>query len=168
MLSADETNKIEFRGQYANIRCLPLLQLLSCSLYGCLLSSCCSLAGIHHPALPCYRCSVARSASQHLQRRPSGLIQIDFHDGESFSFNPLVTTVQHIILGTQYIDHSGNLHVRSSLSGLSSRIKFKEPVIGPPQHKVNSWQTASLSNLLCGLVMARFCSKNSAACKKDR
>ncbi|CAK0783406.1 hypothetical protein CVIRNUC_006605 [Coccomyxa viridis] len=90
VLSADETNKIEFRGQYANIR-------------------------------------------------PSGLIQIDFHDGESFSFNPLVTTVQHIILGTHYIDHYGTLHVRSSLSGLSSKIKFKEPVIGPPQHKVKGY-----------------------------
>ncbi len=92
--------------------------------------------------------SLQRGSSHCLHCRPSGLIQIDFHDGESFSFNPLVTTVQHIILGTHYIDHYGTLHVRSSLSGLSSKIKFKEPVIGPPQHKVSSWQKDPLSNLI--------------------
>ena len=71
-----------------------------------------------------------------MQCRPTGLIRVDFHDGETLSFNPLVTTIQHIILGTHYIDHYGTLHVRSSRSALSTKVKFKEPVIGPPQHKV--------------------------------
>lgn len=65
---------------------------------------------------------------------------MDFHDGETFSFNPLVTTVQHIIMGSHYIDHFGTLHVVSSMSGLSTKVKFKEPVIGPPQHKVSTFQ----------------------------
>ena len=71
-----------------------------------------------------------------MQCRPTGLIRVDFHDGETLSFNPLVTTIQHIILGSHYIDHYGTLHVRSSCSALSTKVRFKEPVIGPPQHKV--------------------------------
>ena len=50
VLSADEMNKIEFRGQYANIR-------------------------------------------------PTGLVRVDFQDGETYQWNPLVTVIQHIILG---------------------------------------------------------------------
>ena len=50
MLSADEMNKIEFRGQYASIR-------------------------------------------------PTGLVRVDFQDGETYQWNPLVTVIQHIILG---------------------------------------------------------------------
>ena len=76
--------------------------------------------------------------------RPTGLIRVDFHDGETLSFNPLVTTIQHIILGTHYIDHYGTLHVRSTRSGLSAKVRFKEPVLGPPQHKVHlHFSTAS-------------------------
>lgn len=61
--------------------------------------------------------------------RPTGLVRMDFHDGEEFTWNPLVTTVQHIILGTHYLDHTGTLHVQSSVSALSSRVRFKEPFI---------------------------------------
>ena len=72
-----------------------------------------------------------------MQCRPTGLIRVDFYDGETLSFNPLVTTIQHIILGSHYIDHYGTLHVQSSLSAVSTKVKFKEPVIGPPLHKAN-------------------------------
>lgn len=70
------------------------------------------------------------------ERRPTGLIRVDFHDGETFSWNPLVTTIQHLIVGSAYIDHYGTLHVRSSRSDLSAKVKFKEPWVGSPNHKV--------------------------------
>ena len=61
--------------------------------------------------------------------RPTGLIRIDFYDGEEFRWNPLVTIVQHIILGTHYLDHNGTLHIQSSAARHASRIRFKEPFI---------------------------------------
>ncbi|KAK9904888.1 hypothetical protein WJX75_004896 [Coccomyxa subellipsoidea] len=80
VLSCDEMNKMEFRGQYANIR-------------------------------------------------PTGLIRIDFHDGEEFRWNPLLTIVQHIILGTHYLDHNGTLHIQTSAASHASRVRFKEPFL---------------------------------------
>ena len=68
--------------------------------------------------------------------RPTGLIRVDFYDGEIFSFNPIVTTIQHILVGQEYIDHFGTVHLQSSQSALSTKVKFKEPVLGPSQHKV--------------------------------
>ncbi len=68
--------------------------------------------------------------------RPTGLIRVDFHDGETFSFNPIVTTIQHILVGQEYIDHFGTVHLKSSQSALSTKVKFKEPVLGRSQHKV--------------------------------
>ena len=81
----------------------------------------------------------AYAQSPYVMCRPTGLIRIDFHDGESFSWNPLVTTIQHLIVGSAYIDHYGTLHVRSSQTDLSTRVKFKEPWIGSPNHKVLRW-----------------------------
>ena len=132
VLSADEVNKIEFRGTHANIRCArPPSALLS------------QATSVHSSAeMPQAAAQVATRPpltvlrTAHMPCRPTGLIRVDFHDGETLSFNPLVTTIQHIILGSHYIDHYGTLHVQSSRSALSTKVKFREPVIGPPQHKV--------------------------------
>ncbi len=83
-------------------------------------------------------------------RRPTGLIRIDFHDGETFSWNPMVTTIQHLIVGSAYIDHYGTLHVRSSQTDLSTRVKFKEPWVGSPNHKV---PPSTCSALACSPCM---------------
>lgn len=133
VLSADEVNKIEFRGTHANIRySCPSSALLSLAASAQQSPAECKQSSNHLAmGLPLLSLKVV-----HMRRRPTGLIRVDFHDGETLSFNPLVTTIQHIILGTHYIDHYGTLHVRSSHSGLSTKVKFKEPVIGPPQHKV--------------------------------
>jgi hypothetical protein len=61
--------------------------------------------------------------------RPTGLVRVDFYDGEEFRWNPLVTTIQHIIVGTHYIDHFGTLHVQTSITSLSTKVRFKEPFI---------------------------------------
>lgn len=71
-----------------------------------------------------------------LDCRPTGLIRVDFHDGETFSFNPLVTTVQHLIVGSAYIDHYGTINLCSTHTALSTKVKFKEPLLSSANHKV--------------------------------
>lgn len=73
------------------------------------------------------------------------MIRVDFLDGETFSFNPIVTTIQHILVGQEYIDHFGTVHLQSSQSALSTKVKFKEPVLGPSQHKVGFYFSAVYS-----------------------
>lgn len=89
-----------------------------------------------------------------MQRRPTGLIRIDFHDGETFSWHPLVTTIQHLIVGSAYIDHYGTLHVRSSQSILSTKVKFKEPLFSMPNHKVSLLALSAVPHLYLDVMQA--------------
>ena len=73
-------------------------------------------------------------------------MRVDFHDGEEFQWNPLVTVIQHIILGKPYIDHNGTLHVRSTSSGYAARLRFKEPFLAfsdKQVHQVRACKTAA-------------------------
>ena len=123
VLSADEMNKMEFRGQYANIRCWNQGQHVLMSRHGIISFYLCQISS---PVLTCPKerpaCTLnavmtklGQLWSSHVvktnkkqdmvlkahtaQCRPTGLVRVDFHDGEEFSWNPLVTVIQHIILG---------------------------------------------------------------------
>lgn len=37
--------------------------------------------------------------------------------------------MQHIILGTHYLDHNGTLHIQTSAASHASRVRFKEPFL---------------------------------------
>ena len=52
-----------------------------------------------------------------------------FWDGEQFDWQPLLTTVNHIIIGKLTIHHTGTLHLRGGAGGLTSKTVFSEPVI---------------------------------------
>ena len=61
--------------------------------------------------------------------RPTALLRVVFWDGEQLEWNPLLTTVNHIIIGKLSISHTGTLHVRGSKGGLASKTVFKEPTL---------------------------------------
>ena len=52
-----------------------------------------------------------------------------FRDGEELQWNPLLTTVNHIIIGKLSITHTGTLHVRGSKGGLASKTVFKDAML---------------------------------------
>ena len=52
-----------------------------------------------------------------------------FWDGEELQWNPLLTTVNHIIIGKLSITHTGTLHVRGSKGGLASKTVFKDAML---------------------------------------
>ena len=58
-----------------------------------------------------------------------------------------MTTIQHLIVGSAYIDHYGTLHVRSSQTDLNTKVKFKEPWVGTPNHKVTPLPCPALAHL---------------------
>ena len=62
-------------------------------------------------------------------RRPTALLRVVFWDGEELQWNPLLTTVNHIIVGRLSISHTGTLHVRGTKGGLASKTVFKEPLL---------------------------------------
>ena len=72
--------------------------------------------------------------------RPTALLRVVFWDGEELQWNPLLTTVNHIIIGKLSISHTGTLHVRGGKGGLASKTVFKDALLAarrtvrlPPQ-----------------------------------
>lgn len=61
--------------------------------------------------------------------RPTALLRVVFWDGEELQWNPLLTTVNHIIVGKLSISHTGTLHVRGGKGGLASKTVFREPLL---------------------------------------
>jgi len=47
-------------------------------------------------------------------RRPTALLRVAFWDGERFEWNPLLTTISHIIIGRLTISHTGGPWVRAA------------------------------------------------------
>ncbi|KAK9823049.1 hypothetical protein WJX81_003835, partial [Elliptochloris bilobata] len=89
VFSADEQNKIEFRGNYANWR-------------------------------------------------PTALLSVKFWDSEELEWQPLLTTVSHILIGKLSIHHTGTLHVHGSTSGLASKTVFREPLLALSSRHVHA------------------------------
>ena len=49
-------------------------------------------------------------------RRPTALLRVTFWDGEGFEWSPLLTTINHIIIGKLTINHTGGAWVRAALA----------------------------------------------------
>lgn len=56
-----------------------------------------------------------------------------------------MTVVQHIILGTHYLDHVGTLYIRSSAAPQASSIRFKEPFFAFTAKQVHQVTPGTLS-----------------------
>lgn len=62
-----------------------------------------------------------------IELHPVGVLRLTFSDGDSYSWNKVVTSINNLILGKIYVDHGGIMKVKChSPGGMTARIKFKE------------------------------------------
>ena len=61
-----------------------------------------------------------------LELQPIGYIRIKFTDGEEFSFNKVVTSINNVIIGKLTVDHHGVMKIQSSENAWFAKIRFKD------------------------------------------
>lgn len=61
-----------------------------------------------------------------IELQPVGVCKLTFHDGESFTWQKITTSINNLILGRLYVDHGGIMRIRSTEGGLVAKVRFKE------------------------------------------
>lgn len=61
-----------------------------------------------------------------LPNRNSGVLRVEFDDGDVYVWSKVTTSINNLVLGKIYIDHGGIMRVRGLSSGLTMRVRFKE------------------------------------------
>jgi oxysterol-binding protein 1 len=66
------------------------------------------------------------------------VLQCKFNDGEVISWNKVTTTINNLILGKLYVEHSGTMKVQSEQMSTEVRIKFKDGgIITSSKHQIS-------------------------------
>ncbi|XP_010539671.1 PREDICTED: oxysterol-binding protein-related protein 2A-like [Tarenaya hassleriana] len=74
-----------------------------------------------------------------IQVEPSGVLTLEFDDGEMFQWSKVTTTIYNIILGKLYCDHHGVMEIRGNRQ-YSCTLKFKEQsILDRNPHQVNGF-----------------------------
>lgn len=53
-------------------------------------------------------------------------LQLRFDDGEVMTWNKVTSTINNLILGKIYLEHSGTMRVQSNLHKKEMHVKFKD------------------------------------------
>ncbi|KAK9846057.1 hypothetical protein WJX84_008575 [Apatococcus fuscideae] len=61
-----------------------------------------------------------------IELQPVGVCKLTFHDGESFTWQKITTSINNLILGRLYVDHGGIMRIKSTEAGLVAKVRFKE------------------------------------------
>ncbi len=88
-----------------------------------------------------------------IELQPVGICKLTFHDGESFSWQKITTSINNLILGRLYVDHGGIMRIRSSEGGLVAKVRFKEA--GTFSKEVHQVRVLSSAHAPIALVWSR-------------
>ena len=61
-----------------------------------------------------------------IELKPEGVLQLDFDDGDSYTWNKVTTSINNLILGKIYVDHGGVMKIRNTAYNTVAKIRFKE------------------------------------------
>ncbi|CAL8470152.1 g9694 [Coccomyxa elongata] len=61
-----------------------------------------------------------------IELTPIGLLTLSFNDGDVYTWNKVVSSINNLIIGKIYVDHGGTMRIHSSHSNLVCKLKFKE------------------------------------------
>lgn len=61
-----------------------------------------------------------------IELKPEGVLQLDFDDGDSYTWNKVTTSINNLILGKIYVDHGGVMKIRNTAYNMVAKIRFKE------------------------------------------
>ncbi|KAI4338482.1 hypothetical protein MLD38_023537 [Melastoma candidum] len=94
----------------------------------------------HHPTLFACQCEgrgwtfwgdsniKTKFWGQSIQLNPVGQLNLQFDDGETFTWSKVTTSINNLILGKVYCDHHGTMQIRGNRE-YSCSLKFKDPSI---------------------------------------
>mmetsp|Transcript_31862 Transcript_31862/g.90503 ORF Transcript_31862/g.90503 Transcript_31862/m.90503 type:complete len:788 (+) Transcript_31862:469-2832(+) len=92
----------------------------------------------HHPTILCANCTgrgwlfqgdgevKSKFWGRYIELHPVGTLQVTFSDGEVYTWNKVVTSINNLIIGKLYIDHGGLMRVVNKSTGLQAKLRFKE------------------------------------------
>jgi oxysterol-binding protein 1 len=86
-----------------------------------------------------YFCSYRPRVTRVIDVYSLSVLQVKFHDGEVITWNKVTTTINNLILGKIYVEHSGTMRVQSDCTSKEMRIKFKDSgsVFGTSKRQVS-------------------------------